>query len=195
LWDLFFPAPAAAFTPLDEEDFILQVHWVFTRIHSGASLAASSGGARGSSDYGATAVARVAGLLARSTPTAATVGNEKTLRVLASIYNLTGGAATAGWISISGWLSDGRLTLRLPVLNALHLGGSATTARLPGRRQDSRATLDTLYNQDDPSIREEVLDSRLRGSVPRVLRFFLRILRDNLARTSDWPSDWIYDST
>jgi hypothetical protein len=27
--------------------------------------------------------------------------------------------------------------------------------------------------QEDPSIREEVLDSRLRGSVPRVLRFFL----------------------
>jgi hypothetical protein len=27
--------------------------------------------------------------------------------------------------------------------------------------------------QDDPSIREEVLDSRLGGSVPRVLRFFL----------------------
>jgi hypothetical protein len=27
--------------------------------------------------------------------------------------------------------------------------------------------------QDDPSIREEVLDSRLEGSVPRVLRFFL----------------------
>jgi hypothetical protein len=29
--------------------------------------------------------------------------------------------------------------------------------------------------QDDPSIREEVLDSRLGGSVPRVPRFFLRI--------------------
>jgi hypothetical protein len=28
--------------------------------------------------------------------------------------------------------------------------------------------------QDDPSIREEVLDSRLGGSVPRVLRFFSR---------------------
>jgi hypothetical protein len=33
---------------------------------------------------------------------AANAGNGKTLRVSASIYNLTGGAATAGWISISG---------------------------------------------------------------------------------------------
>jgi hypothetical protein len=48
-----------------------------------------------------------------------------------------------------------------------------------------RATQDTFYIQDDPSIRDEVLDSRLGGSVPRVLRFFLWILRDNLARTSD----------
>jgi hypothetical protein len=63
-------------------------------------MAASSGGARGSADYGATAVARVAGLLARSTPAAATVGEWKTLRVSASIYNLTGGAAMARWISI-----------------------------------------------------------------------------------------------
>jgi hypothetical protein len=44
LWDLFFPAPAPAFTPLDEEDFILQVHRVFTRMCSGALLVASSGG-------------------------------------------------------------------------------------------------------------------------------------------------------
>jgi hypothetical protein len=35
------------------------------------------------------------------------------------------------------------------------------------------------------TIQEEVLDSRLGGSVPRVLRFFLRILRDNLGGTSD----------
>jgi hypothetical protein len=69
--------------------------------------------------------------------------------------------------------------------DAPYLGGSATSTQLPRWRQDSRATQDTFYIQDDPSIREEVLDSRLRGSVPRVLRFFLRILRDNLARTSD----------
>jgi hypothetical protein len=102
LRDLFFPAPAPAFAPLDEEDYILQVHGVFTRIRSGVSLAASSGGVCGSADYGVAAVARVAGILARSTPTVATVGNEKTLRVSASIYNLTGDAATAGWISIGG---------------------------------------------------------------------------------------------
>jgi hypothetical protein len=32
----------------DAEAFILQVHWVFTHIRSGASLEASSGGVRGS---------------------------------------------------------------------------------------------------------------------------------------------------
>jgi hypothetical protein len=31
---------------------------------------------------------------------------------------------------------------------------------------------DTFYIEDDPSIREEVLDSRLGGFVPRILRFF-----------------------
>jgi hypothetical protein len=31
----------------DREDFILQMHWVFTRIRSGASLEENSGGARG----------------------------------------------------------------------------------------------------------------------------------------------------
>jgi hypothetical protein len=75
--DLFVPAPAPAFAPLDREDFILQVHRVFTRIRSGALLVASSGGARRSADYGTAAEARVAGLLARSTPVAATMGNEK----------------------------------------------------------------------------------------------------------------------
>jgi hypothetical protein len=49
--------------------------------------------------------------------------------------------------------------------------------------------------QDDPSIQEEVLDSRLGGSVPRVLRFFLRIFRDILAKTSDGPSARVYNST
>jgi hypothetical protein len=45
LRDLFFPAPAPIFAPLDGEDFILQVCGVFTRIRSGASLVASSGDA------------------------------------------------------------------------------------------------------------------------------------------------------
>jgi hypothetical protein len=44
--DLFFPV--SVFMLFDGEDFILQVHRVFTRIRSGASLEASSGGARGS---------------------------------------------------------------------------------------------------------------------------------------------------
>jgi hypothetical protein len=77
------------------------------------------------------------------------------------------------------------MTFQLPVVDAPYLGGSATSTELLGWRQDSRATQDTFYIQDDPSIREEVLDSRLGGSVPRVLRFFLRILWDNLSRTSD----------
>jgi hypothetical protein len=99
LRDLFFPTPALAFAPLDGEDFILQVHRVFTRIRSGALLVASSGGARGSVDYEAAAVARMPGHLARSAPVAATV-EWKTLRVSTSIYNLTGGVAMARWISI-----------------------------------------------------------------------------------------------
>jgi hypothetical protein len=47
-------------------------------------------------------------------------------------------------------------------------------------------TQDTFYNKnDDPSIREEVLDSRLGGSVPCVLRFFLQIFGDKSDKTSD----------
>jgi hypothetical protein len=42
---LFFPA---VFADLDGEGFILQVHGVFTRIHSGATLEALGGGALGS---------------------------------------------------------------------------------------------------------------------------------------------------
>jgi hypothetical protein len=42
---LFFPA---VFADLDGEGFILQVHGVFTRIRSGATLAALGGGALGS---------------------------------------------------------------------------------------------------------------------------------------------------
>jgi hypothetical protein len=49
----------------------------------------------------------------------------------------------------------------------------------------SRPTQDTFYNQDDLLIREEVFDSRLGGSVSRVLRFFLWILRDKIGRTSE----------
>jgi hypothetical protein len=58
--DHFFLAPF--FMLFDKEDFILQMHRVFTRIRSGASLEADSGGARGSIECSAAAV----GLLARS---------------------------------------------------------------------------------------------------------------------------------
>jgi hypothetical protein len=44
--DLFFPAPV--FMLFDGEDFILQIHWVFTRIRSGASPEARSGDVHGS---------------------------------------------------------------------------------------------------------------------------------------------------
>jgi hypothetical protein len=44
--DLYFPP--AVFILFDGEGFILQVHRVFTRIRSGATVEASSGGALGS---------------------------------------------------------------------------------------------------------------------------------------------------
>jgi hypothetical protein len=62
---------------LDGEDFILQVHRVFTRIRLRALLVVGNDGARVFADYGATAVARVAGRLARATSTVAIVGNGK----------------------------------------------------------------------------------------------------------------------
>jgi hypothetical protein len=95
--DLFFPAPV--FILFDGEDFILQVHRVFTRIRSGASLVASSGGARG---FQTKARWQWNGwlLLARSVSNGFECGRWKTLRVSATIYNPTGDAATARWISI-----------------------------------------------------------------------------------------------
>jgi hypothetical protein len=52
--DLFFSP--AVFKLLDGEVFILQVHWVFTRIRSGATAVASGGGALGSAIYTEVAV-------------------------------------------------------------------------------------------------------------------------------------------
>jgi hypothetical protein len=49
---VFFPA---TFTDLDGEGFILQVHGVFTRIRSGATLEALGGGALGSTEAAACA--------------------------------------------------------------------------------------------------------------------------------------------
>jgi hypothetical protein len=87
--DLFFQGPV--FMLFDGEDFILQMHRVFTRIRSGASLVADSGGARGSIDCGAAVV----GLLARSVSNGCKCGGWKTLMVSTSIYKPTGGTATA----------------------------------------------------------------------------------------------------
>jgi hypothetical protein len=52
--DLFYPP--AVFILLDGEGFILQVHWVFTRIRSGATAMASGGGALRSAIYTEVAV-------------------------------------------------------------------------------------------------------------------------------------------
>jgi hypothetical protein len=52
--DLFFPP--AFFKLLDDKGFILQVHWVFTRIRSGATAVASGGGVLGSAIYTEVAV-------------------------------------------------------------------------------------------------------------------------------------------
>jgi hypothetical protein len=60
--DLFFPT--AAFMLFDGEGFILQVQRVFTRIRSGAAAAATGGGARGSTIFGAVAKCTGVGLLA-----------------------------------------------------------------------------------------------------------------------------------
>jgi hypothetical protein len=51
---LFFPP--AAFLVFDRDGFILQVHGVFMRIRSGATMVASYGGALGSALYSMTAV-------------------------------------------------------------------------------------------------------------------------------------------
>jgi hypothetical protein len=77
------------------------------------------------------------------------------------------------------------MTLQLPVLDALHLGGSTTSEGFRGLLPDSRPTQDTFYNQDGTLIREEVLYSKLGGSVPCVLWFFLQILWDKIDKTSD----------
>jgi hypothetical protein len=52
--DLFFPP--TVFNLSDGEGFILQVHWVFTHIRSGATAVASTGGALGSAIYSEVAV-------------------------------------------------------------------------------------------------------------------------------------------
>jgi hypothetical protein len=61
----------------DGEDFILQMHRVFTRIRSGASVEANSSGARGSTDCSAAAVVWVADSWLDLFQMAANVGDGK----------------------------------------------------------------------------------------------------------------------
>jgi hypothetical protein len=118
----------------------------------------------------------------------------KTLRVLASIYKSTAAPPTAGWISSQTADSaaapdSSNSTSRCA--SSWGLGYFHSTSWVATRLKSNSGHI----LQDDPSIREEVLESRLEGSVPRVLRFFLRIFRDILAKTSDGPSARVYNST
>jgi hypothetical protein len=118
----------------------------------------------------------------------------KTQRVLASIYKSTATLPTARWIR-----------LRMDDSAAVADSSTSTSRHASSRGLDYFCSTSWVVTrlksnsghilQDDPSIREEVLDSKLGGSVPHVLRFFLRILRDILAKTSDGPSARVCNST
>jgi hypothetical protein len=98
--DLFFRAPV--FMLFTGDNFIFRMHRVFTRIRSGAFF------------WRQTAVVRVDLQIAVQRQCArvadtrldlfqmAVTGGWKTLRVSASIYKSTGGAAMAKWICIDG---------------------------------------------------------------------------------------------
>jgi hypothetical protein len=132
--------------------------------------------------------------LARSARNGCKCVGWKTLRVSASICKSTTAPPTAEWIS-----------LQMADSVAAPESSTSTSRRASSRglgyfysisRVATRLTSNSGHIlQNYPSIREEVLDSRLGGSVPRVLRFFLLILRDILAKTSDGPSARVYNST
>jgi hypothetical protein len=118
----------------------------------------------------------------------------KTLRVLASIYKSTAAPPTAGWISLrsaDSAAAPDSSTSTSRRASSQGLGYFYSTSWVETRLKSTSGHI----LQDDPSIREEVLDSRLGGSVPCVLQFFLRILRDILAKTSDGPSARVCNST
>jgi hypothetical protein len=92
LRDLFFRVSAPVFMLLDGEDFIIQVHGVFTRIRSGASLVASSGDARGSTT---TAQQGLGWMEWLDLLVQLRMWGMENPKVSASIYNPTGGTATA----------------------------------------------------------------------------------------------------
>jgi hypothetical protein len=81
---LFFPP--AALAVFDGDGFILQVHGVFTRIHSGATAVAIYGGALGFTLHSAAAACADCYFWPRSVRNVYNCAGWKTLRVLASIY-------------------------------------------------------------------------------------------------------------
>jgi hypothetical protein len=98
----------------------------------------------------------------------------KTRRVLASIYKSTAAPPTAGWISLrsaDSAVAPDSSTSTSRRASSRGLGYFYSTSWVATRLKNTSGHI----LQDDPSIREEVLDSRLGGSVPRVLLFFLRI--------------------
>jgi hypothetical protein len=118
----------------------------------------------------------------------------KTLRVSASFYKSTAAPPMAKWISLrsaDSAVAPDSSTSTSRRASSKGLGYSYSTSWVATRLKSNSGHI----LQDDPSIREDVLDSRLGGSVPRVLRFFLRILRDILAKTLDGPSARVCNST
>jgi hypothetical protein len=101
---------------------------------------------------------------------------------------------TAGWISLrsaDSAVAPDSSTSTSRRASSRELGYFYSTSWVGARLKSNSGHI----LQDDPSIREDVFDSRLGGSVPHVLRFFLRILQDILAKTSDGPSARVCNST
>jgi hypothetical protein len=170
------------------------VHGVFTGIRSGATAVVSDDGVLGSTLPSKAAVRTSGGFWHDLLGMAANAWSEKTLRVSASIYKSTAAPPTAGWISFQtadSAAAPDSSTSTSRCASSRGLGYFYLTSWVATRFKSNSGHI----LQDDPSIREEVLNSRLGGSVPRVLRFFLRILRDILAKTSNGPSARVYNST
>jgi hypothetical protein len=179
-----------AFVVFDGDGFILQVHGVFTHIRSGVAVMASYSGAPGSKLYSAAAM-HTSGdsWLDLLGMTAAAWGEKPWL-----LFISQRGPSMAGWISLRS--ADSAAARDLSNSTSRHasprgLGYFYSTSWEAARFK----SISGHILQDNPSIREEVLDSRLRGYVPHVLRYFLQIFRDILAKTSDGPSARVYNST
>jgi hypothetical protein len=162
------------------------VHDVFTRIRSGATAVVFRRWRAWIYTLLNGDSAHWQWFLARSARNGCKCVGWKTLRVSAYIYKSTAASPTAGWISLQ--TADSAVAPDSSTFTSRHassrgLGYFYSTSWVATRLKSNSVHI----LQDDPSIREEVLDSRLGGSVPRVLRFFLWILRDILAKTSDGP--------